>query len=113
MLAMQDPGAVHLLDRQEPEPMRLDKELGISYRQIDWWEKCGYVHRQPSDSGFTRTFSEHEKAIAKLMGRLVKVGFTAHAAARIARTAVDLGEDAIIELGDNIELQVPLNEVAA
>lgn len=83
--------------------MRLDKELGVSYRQLSWWAQKGYIHESVSADGYARTFSDTEKMVARMMGRLVLVGFKPSAAAVLARMALETGSDEF-DLGLGVEL---------
>ena len=85
--------------------MRIDEEIGVSYRQIDWWMRQGYLNVTGNGSGTMRNFTNVEKEVARLMGRLVRVGFAPKSAAGIARVAVE-EHASTLDLGDNIELQI-------
>lgn len=84
--------------------MRLDREIGVSYRQLDWWTRRGYIYAEkPGGSGIARTYSEGEKQIAMMMGQLVEAGFRAERAAFWARLAYESDTD-LLELGSDVLL---------
>lgn len=72
---------------------------GITYRQLDFWERSGHIHalkrRKGKDaspvpvragSGFDRDWQDTEVAVAVNMARLVRAGFLPAIAAEIARS---------------------------
>src|SRR6202034_2058296 len=59
----------------------------ISYRQLDFWCSKGYVHGATSGSGSPRVFRPAEKRVLVVMARLVRAGFPAALAAKVARVA--------------------------
>ncbi len=61
--------------------------LGITYRQLDYWTRVGYIAAENPDCGpgHARRWSDAELTIALRMGRLSKIGVTLALAARIAR----------------------------
>lgn len=70
-------------------------ELNISYRQLDYWCRQGWVHSryawkngEASDggSGSRRDFTDDEERVLRRMAALVNHGFRPEAAARIARS---------------------------
>jgi hypothetical protein len=85
--------------------MRLDRKIGVSYRQLDWWTRKGYINEMPEKpgSGYARRYTPEEEAVAILMGQLVACGFKPSAAAELARLAIDSDAD-LIELGNDILL---------
>lgn len=67
--------------------MELVQHTGVSYRQLDYWIRAGYVKPMGDPgpgTGNAREFSWVQVQIATWMARLVKAGFTPAAAARIA-----------------------------
>lgn len=67
---------------------------GISYRQLDHWCRRGYLHPDhPGSYGVARHWTVDEVAVLVDMAQLVRLGFTARAAARLAR---DGGERAAV-----------------
>lgn len=87
--------------------VRLDEEIGVTYRQLDFWARKGYVEADASGSGYARTFSDSEKEVAKLMGRLVRVGFTPKYASVWARTLLKRNNGGVttVLLGPGLKLQ--------
>lgn len=67
--------------------MELIERAEITYRQLDYWVRSGYIKpmgEQFPGMGHAREFSWVQVQIATQMARLIKVGFTPVAAARIA-----------------------------
>jgi hypothetical protein len=62
---------------------------GITYRQLDWWCRQGYVHAPSGGSGYRRSIPEHEMQVLQRMGRLVKTGLAVNVAAGAARFMTD------------------------
>lgn len=67
-------------------------ELGWTYRQLDHWTRCGYLHPvqmkmngHGNGTGYARQWPGCELAIAASMGRLIRLGLTVEAAHRVAR----------------------------
>ena len=59
---------------------------GISYRQLDFWVRRGYLHPvHAGGSGTYRHWPDEEVRVAKEMARLVAVGIPPSLAVRIAR----------------------------
>lgn len=59
---------------------------GISYRQLDYWVRCGWLHpRQLGGSGNPRDFSVDEERVLLRMARLVNAGMKPEEAAGLAR----------------------------
>jgi hypothetical protein len=63
---------------------------GITYRQLDWWTRCGYV--QPPDpepgSGTPRQWPDDEAVVVVIMAALVLAGVQPRQAAHAARSAI-------------------------
>jgi hypothetical protein len=74
---------------------------GVTYRQLDWWARQGYVTLPGSGSGHSRQLDDTELWVAEWMGRLTRAGLTARVAARVARQIVSDpdGADFMIEPG--------------
>jgi DNA-binding transcriptional MerR regulator len=79
----------------------------LSYRQLDYWTRRGYLRtRNPHGkrgSGYPHEYSDDELDVAVRMARLIDRGFTAKAAARIARQTpgeVYLGQGITLILKD-------------
>ena len=84
---------------------------GITYRQLDYWERKGYLrpHGRPrltNGSGFPREFSDTEVAIAENMRALIDVGFTVSAASYIAQRIVADPTASEIILSDELTLRI-------
>jgi hypothetical protein len=65
---------------------------GVTYRQVDFWCRAGYL--KPSTkarpgTGHYRKFAPSEALIAKYALKLIAAGFTAPYALRYARTLVE------------------------
>jgi len=61
--------------------------LGLTYRQVDYWTRCGWLRpeREPVGSGHQREWSAAELRVAADMGRLVRLGIRPEVAGRAAR----------------------------
>jgi len=88
--------------------VRLDEEIGVTYRQLDWWTRQGYLHaREETGSGYSRSYTESEKNVARLMGRLVRVGFSAGFAGKVARAFLEGDrESKVVDLGEGIKIRI-------
>jgi hypothetical protein len=62
---------------------------GITYRQLDWWCRQGYVHAPSAGSGYRRTIPGPEMQVLQRMGRLVRTGLAVNVAATAARFMTD------------------------
>lgn len=62
-------------------------EVGVTYRQADYWCRRGYVQatRYAASSGIPRRLDTAEANVLAVMARLVHAGLTAETAARLAR----------------------------
>jgi DNA-binding transcriptional MerR regulator len=62
----------------------------ISYRQLDYWTRRGYLRPDVPDpgSGAIQTWSREECDVARLMQRLIHAGLSVSKSARVARAAV-------------------------
>lgn len=76
----------------------LAEQASISYRQLDFWVRKGYIkERSPGGgSGFLRDFTDDEVAITVKMARLIKIGFKPGPAAEYARLMVEQHTGSII-----------------
>lgn len=85
-------------------------DTGVTYRQIDYWIRRGWLHPEHAggSGGEPRRWSTTERAVAKLMARLVAAGVTPERAATLARRAVRNSEDdtALIDLGPGLGLLI-------
>lgn len=63
--------------------------VGVTYRQLDFWTRRGWVVASPrppgATSGTPRSWPEGELRVAAVMARLVAAGLAPHAAHRAAR----------------------------
>lgn len=75
---------------------------GISYRQLDYWVRRGYLRPGNADlgPGFRRTWDDDERRVATLMARLVRAGVSVEAAHRVARAGGSL------ELAPGVRVEV-------
>ena len=98
------------LDAPKKWPPRVNQDVGegapldgVTYRQLDFWVRRGYLrpeHEAPGCGG-NRKWTEEECRVARLMGRLVAAGFTPEIAHRIARDGADrveLAHGVIVEV---------------
>jgi DNA-binding transcriptional MerR regulator len=90
---------------------------GVTYRQLDYWARCGYVRpkHEGAGSGVWRRWSERELHVAELIGRLTRAGVVLEVAARVARLAIDggparlaVGEGVPVTLAPGVHLLVEL-----
>ena len=71
--------------------------LGISYRQLDFWVRQGYLKpTHGGGSGVPREWPEEEVRVAEAMARLVAAGFRPAVAAKVARGEVELDVKALV-----------------
>lgn len=69
---------------------------GISYRQLDYWIRCGYVPGvDTAGQGHPREFTAWGERRVVLLGRLTRAGFTPLRAVQIAQ---------VLEHGDTFDL---------
>jgi DNA-binding transcriptional MerR regulator len=68
---------------------------GVTYRQLDYWTRIGYLFpaNPTPGSGHRRQWSEPELAIARRIGELRLEGYELPAAARVARKEASDGND--------------------
>jgi len=63
-------------------------DLGITYRQLDYWERQGFIRALPRTaqrSGHHREFTDTECRIARDIRDLLDAGFTLAAAVEVTR----------------------------
>lgn len=91
-------------------------ETGASYRQVDYWSKRGYLRPEQvkTGSGKHRRWPRQEYDVLRVMVKLQTAGCEVSAAAKIARAAVESG-DQRVDLGGGvvISLEDPAPEPAA
>ena len=63
----------------------LQRRLGITRRQVEWWQERGYIN--PPIIGHQRLFDERETFLAALIAHLAIRGVNLSAAAKIGRRA--------------------------
>lgn len=81
----------------------LTSKLGITYRQLDFWVRQGYLHpRHKGGSGNARDFTGEEELVLTRMARLVNAGIRPDVAARAARNVVIDHGTSYVRLGDNV-----------
>ena len=75
---------------------------GITYRQLDFWVRQGYLKPlfAPQGSGFSRAFSESEVDVARRMARFVAAGVFPEAAHNAARNGGELAPGMRIIMDD-------------
>lgn len=69
--------------------MEAVERAGITYRQIDFWIRSGYVHVDGHGSGNKREVDDLEASVVRDMAALVRAGFRAEAAAHVARAGLE------------------------
>ncbi len=76
-----------------PFPINASGAAGLSYRQLDYWARQGYLHpeRDGDGSGHARQWSPEELAVAETMARLVAAGIPPATAVRVARGETEIG----------------------
>lgn len=63
---------------------------GVSYRQLDYWARMGYLNVDEPGSGRRRDWPPGELAVARQMGRLVQAGIPPELASGIARGMTEI-----------------------
>lgn len=81
----------------------------ISYRQLDYWVRKGYVKpfAMVAGSGTHREFTEEEVNIVRMAARLIRRGFTIPAALDTAR-AMPVG-GGIIDIGEGVRVAIGMD----
>lgn len=68
---------------------------GVTYRQLDYWCRRGWLGDDEGSvgegSGFARSFTVRQFEVACFMAMLVRAGYTASSAARVAPALADSG----------------------
>lgn len=86
-------GTLHLFPRSRRfrRPVTVPSVPGVSYRQLDYWVRQGYLHPEhEGGTGKARIWSDDELAVLRRMADLVQHGVLPSFAARIARGEADL-----------------------
>lgn len=86
-----DPTAVRT-DKPRYTSEQLRRRAGISYRQLDHWARTGLLPDNAAGSGSSRSFTQHDVTIARIVKALLDKGFGVRGAFEIARIVVDTGE---------------------
>ena len=62
----------------------------LSYRQLDYWTRRGYLRPDVPDvgTGYVRTWPREECDVARLMQRLIRAGLSVSKAAKVARAVI-------------------------
>ncbi len=85
--------------------IELAKECDVSYRQMDYWCRKGFIHTDVVGSGYARFIEGSEIEIFRLVCKLVKCGLTVEAAAVAARRMVTDGLNwTVLPSGVRIEI---------
>lgn len=75
----------------------------LTYRQLDYWCRRGYLKAEGHGSGTRREWPPTEVAVAGLMAVLTRVGLEVATAAEVARLMVEQ-ELGIVDLGEGVHL---------
>lgn len=75
--------------------------FGVTYRQLDHWARCGYIHVPRDGSGNLRYIDPDEEDVARMMCRLVDVGLSPLAAHKAARDLA-VADAEPVQLGNGI-----------
>lgn len=70
------------------QPWRPDITPTLTYRQLDYWTRCGYLEPDGNatpGSGHRRSWSADEIRVAAMIGQLRLAGIELATAARVAR----------------------------
>jgi hypothetical protein len=70
--------------------IRLAERARISYRQLDYWTRAGYVHTAPREpgQGHPRLYGHDEVFVALVLAALVHAGVQLDAAGPAARRSI-------------------------
>lgn len=83
---------------------QLTIEAGITYRQLDYWTRCGYLTDAPrpqhAGSGSPRVYTLDQVDLAREMRRLIDAGLGGTRLALVADTARELLAHGSARLGD-------------
>jgi hypothetical protein len=86
----------------------LATNAGITYRQLDYWTRQGWIRHASMGSGKDRDYTSTEVHVAVWMARFVRCGVTPVRAAPLAREWVRYGR---AHLGEGLEI-VPSDRAA-
>lgn len=72
---------------------QLAEHLGLTYRQVDHWVRCGYLQAPESHpgSGHPRTFRPEDIQVAEVMADLVAAGLLPQRASELAHHWLENG----------------------
>lgn len=91
---------------------------GITYRQLDYWTRRGYIVALPpvggqQKSGVPRIWTDREASVCVLLARLVRAGIEADRAAIVARLALrEPSEDGTYPLGPGVTITISAEMLA-
>lgn len=93
----------------DPETVTSNRlvEAGVSYRQVDYWSKRGYLRplEVKTGSGTHRRWPLREYDVLRLMVKLQGVGVEVARSAEVARKAVESGDNRV-DLGNGVILSI-------
>jgi hypothetical protein len=95
--------------RGQPNPPEWATAVGLNYRTLDYWARCGYLKPLGGiGTGHRREWPELEQQIGALMVRLIAAGFTPSGASDVARTALVAPTNGrtFVNIGDGLTLEV-------
>ena len=81
----------------------LTNEAGITYRQLDYWTRCGYltpVHKPTPGSGHPRIYPLDQVDLAREMGRLIAAGIVTTPMSLVHEVAIELLDTGRAQVGD-------------
>jgi hypothetical protein len=87
-----------VLPRGQLNGPELAQRAGITYRQVDYWTRAGYLHSigpPMPGTGYQRAYLEAEIPVARLMRDLLDSGLTVTAAHDHARVLLEHGHTVI------------------
>ena len=86
---------------RSPEACRL---TGATYRELDYWTKCGYVSPSATDSnpgsGNRRLWAPEDVRRVRLMVRAVRSGLAPAVAAQVADGEREIGPGVLVSIED-------------
>lgn len=87
-------------------PRDIIAELGVSYRRLDYWVRCGYIRLDDATpgSGHPRAWPDSEVAVAREILRLTSAGLTVKTAADAARAFINGAS--FVELAPGVTLDI-------
>jgi hypothetical protein len=82
---------------------QLTIEAGITYRQLDFWTRCGHlttVKKPTPGSGRPRVYPVDQVPLAREMGRLIRAGIVTTPMTLVRETAVQILATGHAQVGD-------------